>query len=78
MLSGSRVLGGGFARAVKPGVGLAGLGEEWGGEQVDRLSFRKARGRGGAPVWSAGWADSPWRRLTAAPAAALRAPGRKG
>lgn len=42
MLPGSRVLGGGFARAVKLGVGLAGLGEESGGEQVDRLRFRKA------------------------------------
>lgn len=35
----------GSARAVTPGIGLAGLGEDWGGAQVD-----KAGGSGGAPV----------------------------
>ena len=37
--------GRGSARAVTPGIGLAGLAEDWGGAQVD-----KAGGSGGAPV----------------------------
>lgn len=45
---------GGVARAVKLGVGPAGPGEEWGGEQGDRLSFRKAGG---------GRSSCPARRL---------------
>lgn len=39
-------------------------------------SFSQARGRGGAPVRSRAGRDSPWRRLSAARAAAPTAPGR--
>lgn len=41
-----------------------------------RPSFSQARGRGGAPVRSRAGRDSPWRRLSAAQAAAPTAPGR--
>lgn len=74
-LSGSREGGGwGAARAVERGVGRSGLGEEWGELQVERP--RQAAAEEELEYAAQVWRDSPWRRLTSAPAAARTAPGR--